>query len=57
MRSAKIQNIIQVSTDYEPEIAVAIWRFQDSRERTLKALADLPESALDWYLAVSYCCN
>jgi hypothetical protein len=33
MTNSTRQNIIQASTDYVPEVAVAIWRMQDARDR------------------------
>lgn len=33
---------------YPPEIGAALWRLQDTRQRTLKLLQDLPEEFLDY---------
>lgn len=48
MTNSKRQNIIQGYTDFQPEIAVAIWRLEDARKRTLEAIEHLPEGAIDW---------
>ena len=47
MINSKRQNYFQGYADYVPEIAVSIWRLQDVRERTLEAIANLPDAALD----------
>lgn len=42
---------VQSLTGYPQPIAAALWRMQNARERTLEALAMLPEAALDWHAA------
>ena len=48
MRKTKQQLSIDAFSDYPQPISVAIWRMHDTRERTLEAVTDLPEAALDW---------
>ena len=42
------QLTVQPLADYPKPIAEALWRLQDARQRTMKALADLPDAVLDW---------
>lgn len=44
----KEQLTAQPLADYPQAIAEALWRLQDARQRTLNALANLPDEALDW---------
>jgi uncharacterized damage-inducible protein DinB len=39
---------VQPLTGYPQAIGEALWRIQDERERTLDALKDLPDTAIDW---------
>jgi uncharacterized damage-inducible protein DinB len=51
MTEIKDQLTVQPLIDYPQPIAEALWRLQDGRERTLDALKDLPEAAVDWQAA------
>lgn len=39
---------IELSPNLAPEISAALWVLEDCRARTIKALSQLPEAALDW---------
>jgi uncharacterized damage-inducible protein DinB len=45
---SKEQLTVQPIADYPQPIAEALWRLQDARRRTMEALADLPDEAIDW---------
>jgi uncharacterized damage-inducible protein DinB len=42
------QLTVQPLADYPQPIAEALWRLQDTRRRTMDALKDLPDEAIDW---------
>jgi uncharacterized damage-inducible protein DinB len=42
------QLTVQPLSDYPRPIAEALWRLQDARRRTMDALKDLPDAAIDW---------
>lgn len=48
MPNAKEQLVIESLTDYPQPIAEALWRLQNARERTMRALQDLPQGEIDW---------
>jgi uncharacterized damage-inducible protein DinB len=45
---AKESLSIELSSNLAPEISAALWVLEDCRARTIKALSQLPEAALDW---------
>lgn len=45
---AKEQLNIELAPNLAPEISAALWVLEDCRARTIKALSQLPEAALDW---------
>src|SRR5688572_10400599 len=47
----KEQLTVQPLADYPKPTAEALWRLQDARQRTLEALAGLPDDAIDWQAA------
>jgi uncharacterized damage-inducible protein DinB len=49
MSETREQLIVQPLAGYPQPIAEALWRLQDARQRTLDALKDLPDSAIDWH--------
>jgi uncharacterized damage-inducible protein DinB len=48
---AKEQFSIELANHLAPEISAAVWSLEDCRARTIKALSQLPEAALDWEAA------
>lgn len=48
MTESKEQLSVPALADYPQPIAAALWRMQDSRERTLNDLKELPAAAVDW---------
>jgi uncharacterized damage-inducible protein DinB len=45
---AKEDLSIELANHLAPEISAAVWVLEDCRARTIKALSQLPEAALDW---------
>jgi uncharacterized damage-inducible protein DinB len=45
---AKESLSIELAPNLAPEISAALWCLEDCRARTIKALSQLPDAALDW---------
>jgi uncharacterized damage-inducible protein DinB len=43
------EKVIPPLADYPQSIAVALWRMEDSRERTIEVVRDLSVEALEWH--------